>query len=68
MSDHRVRLTDEDVSLIVAALKARRAMSAGMREHRIDRLIARLGEMSRGNPKFALGEYKQTHEDELEDQ
>jgi hypothetical protein len=66
MSDHRVRLTDEDLELIVAALRARRAMATGLREHRVDRLVARLAEMSRGNPKLSLGEIEQTHEDELD--
>ena len=68
MTDHRIRLTDDDIDLIVAALKARRAMAHGLREHRVDRLVARLSEMSRGNPKLSLGEFEQTHEDELADE
>jgi hypothetical protein len=68
MSEHRVRLEDEDLALIVAALKARRAMSTGLREHRIDRLIARLAEMTPGNPKWLLDEEGQTHEDELDEE
>jgi hypothetical protein len=64
MTSHRILLADEDIALIVAALKARRAMSRGLREHRIDRLIARLSE---GNPKWIIDEYGQTHEDELDD-
>ena len=67
MSDHRVRLTDDDLALITAALRARAATSGAMRRHRIERLAARLDEMSRGNPKWALGEYQQTHEDELDE-
>jgi hypothetical protein len=66
MADHRIRLSDEDIALIIAALRARRAMSAGLREHRIDRLMTRLGEGKRGNPKLTLGELEQTHEDELD--
>jgi hypothetical protein len=66
MSDHRIRLTDEDIALICAALRARRAMSTGLREHRIQRLEQRLGECARGNPKWLLGEDEQTHEDELD--
>jgi hypothetical protein len=66
MTDHRIRLADEDIALIVSALRARRAMSQGLREHRIDRLIARLSEGSRGNPKWLLDEEGQTHEEELE--
>ena len=67
MTDHRVRLTDEDIALIVAALKSRRAMARGLREHRVDRLIARLSEMTRGNPKWLLDEPGQTHEEDLDD-
>lgn len=67
MAEHRVRLTDEDTALIVAALRARRAMSRGKREHRIDRLITRLEQSIRGNPKWVFDEYGQTHEDELDD-
>ena len=66
MRDRRVRLTAEDTDLIVAALRARAAMTRGMRRHRIERLAARLAEGTRGNPKLTLGEYEQTHEDELE--
>jgi len=67
MTDHRIRLSDEDISLIVAALKARRAMTRSLREHRVDRLIARLDACQPGNPKWALDERGQTHEDELDD-
>lgn len=66
MADHRVRLTDDDILLITAALKARAAMTSALRRHRIERLAARLLEMTPGNPKFTLGEFEQTHEDELE--
>jgi len=67
MADHRIRLTDDDIALIRAALRARAAMSRGMRAHRIWRLEERLGEMHRGNPKWMLDEYRQTHEDELDE-
>ena len=67
MTDHRIRLTDDDVLLIVASLRARAAMTRGPRRHRIERLVARLAEGQRGNPKFLLGEYEQTHEDELDE-
>lgn len=67
MSDHRIRLTDEDLALIVAALRARAAMTTGLRRHRIERLRGRLAECVRGNPKFLHGEFEQTHEDELDD-
>ena len=67
MSDHRIRLTDEDLALVISALRARRAMTSGMRAHRICRLEARLAEGLRGNPKWRLGEYEQTHEDQLDE-
>ena len=66
MSDHRIRLSDDDLALIVAALNARAAMTKGMRRHRIQRLASRLSEGQRGNPKWRLDEYEQTHEDELD--
>jgi hypothetical protein len=65
--DHRIRLTDEDLELIVAALRSRAAMTRNLRRHRVERLAARLAEMSRGNPKWLLDEEQQTHEDELDD-
>jgi hypothetical protein len=67
MADHRIRLSDDDVTLIVAALRARAAMAGPLRRHRIERLADRLGEGKRGNPKWIIDEYGQTHEDELED-
>jgi hypothetical protein len=66
MGDHRIRLSDEDVILIVAALKARAAMTTGLRRHRVERLAERLSEGKRGNPKFIFDEFGQTHEDELD--
>jgi hypothetical protein len=65
MKEHRVRLTDEDIALIVAALNARAAMAGPARAHRIERLAVRLSEMTRGNPKWMIGEEEQTHEEEL---
>ena len=65
--DHRIRLSDDDIVLIVASLRARAAMAGELRRHRIERLAARLAECSRGNPKLSLGEYEQTHEDDLDD-
>jgi hypothetical protein len=66
MKPHRVSLTDDDIALIVSALKARAAMTTGLRRHRVERLAARLSEGGRGNPKFRLGELEQTHEHELD--
>lgn len=62
-----MRLTPEDIGLIVAALKARAAMTRGIRRHRVERLASRLAEGTRGNPKLSLGEYGQTHEEDLGD-
>ncbi len=66
MRDHRIRLTDEDIALIQSALRARSAMTTGLRKHRVERLIERLGQGSRGNPKLIFDELGQTHEDELD--
>jgi hypothetical protein len=60
-------LTDDDISLIYAALKARAAMTKGLRRHRVERLRDRLAEMLPGNPKWRLDEFAQTHEDELDE-
>ena len=66
MSDHRIRMTDKDIALVLAALRARRAMSTGLREHRIDRLIERLGEGVRGNPRWIHDVMTQTHEEDID--
>lgn len=68
MSERRIRLSDEDLELIVAALRARAAMARGLRGHRLQRLATRLAEGGRGNPKWRLGELEQTHEDEIDDE
>jgi hypothetical protein len=67
MSDHRIRLSTEDIALIVAALRSRAAMTKGLRRHRVSRLADRLAEGQRGNPKWLLDELGQTHEDELDE-
>jgi len=66
MADHRIRLTDEDLDLIVAALRARAAMTRSLRRHRIERLAERLAELAPGNPKWRIDEMGQTHEDDLD--
>ena len=66
MGDHRVRLNDDDIGLIVAALRARAAMTRGLRKHRVERLAERLAEMAPGNPRWRLDEYGQLHEDLIE--
>ena len=62
---HRLRLSDEDVLLITAALRSRAAMTRGLRRHRVERLAARLEEATPGNPKWILDEFSQTHEEDL---
>jgi len=42
-------------------------MTRGLRRHRIERLAARLAEGGRGNPKWRLEEFGQTHEEDLDD-
>lgn len=68
VKDHRVRLNDEDLSLIVAALRARAAMAGPLRRHRIERLADRLADLAPGNPKWRLDEFGQTHEEDLDEE
>ena len=67
MADHRIRLGDDDIALIVSALRARAAMTTGLRRHRLERLATRLAEGARGNPKLTLGAEEQTHEEDIDD-
>jgi hypothetical protein len=67
MVDHRIRLTEKDIEIIVKALNARLAMMRGLRAHRVIRLRNRLAECAPGNPKFRLDELEQTHEDEIDE-
>ncbi len=68
MGDHRIRLTDEDINLIVRGLRCRAAMTHGLRRHQVERLATRLAECVPGNPKWILDELGQTHEDELDEE
>lgn len=68
MAPHRISLSDEDLALIVSALRARAAMTRGLRRHRVERLATRLAEGSRGNPKWRLDEEEQTHEEEMDEE
>lgn len=52
MKDHRIRLTDQQLSLVVSALRARLAMQRGARRLASAQLIERLEEGGRGNPAF----------------
>lgn len=66
MAERRLRLSEDDVDLIVAALRARAAMARGLRRHRIERLAERLADGRKGNPKWRLDEISQTHEEDLD--
>lgn len=55
MADHRVRLTDHELDLIVSALQARRRGVSARRAAELDRLAERLAENTRGNPDWILG-------------
>jgi len=61
MTDHRIRLTDDDIVLIVASLQARRASSGETRQHEIDRLVTRLCHGRPGNPKLIFDAESQEH-------
>ena len=61
-----MRLTDEDIALVVAALRARAAMTRGLRRHRVERLADRLSDLAPGNPKWRIDETGQEHEENLE--
>lgn len=66
MTDHRIRLSDDDLHLIIAALRSRAAMTRGLRRHRVERLAERLSDGQRGNPKWVLSEDSQTHEEDID--
>jgi len=50
--DHRVRLTDTDLDVIVSALRARLSGVGDLRREYIERLVLRLEEMTPGNPNW----------------
>lgn len=52
MPDHRVRLSDEALDIIVSALYARAAAVSEKRRQKIVRLAERLAECSPGNPRL----------------
>jgi len=64
MADHRIRLTDDDIMLITAALRARNAAlkEGGANHHRLNRLLARLEDGQVGNPQWVLDAESQRHE------
>ena len=52
MPDHRIRLNDEDLDLVVAALYARAAALSPKSRQRVLRLAERLAECAPGSPKL----------------
>lgn len=58
MPQHRIRLDDSEVDLIIAALRARLAMTRGPRREKLERLLERLEDSGVGNPawRFSSGE------------
>src|SRR6266699_2804707 len=52
MKDHRIRLTNDDLSIITAALRARHSMARGTRRQRILELLDRLQDVGSGNPRM----------------
>jgi hypothetical protein len=55
MSDHRVRLDDEELALVVGALRARIPGVGRARSEQLARLADRLDEGKRGNPRWLFG-------------
>lgn len=66
MQDRRIRLSPNDIAMICASLRARAAMTKGLKRHAIERLVERLSEGTRGNPKWIHSELSQTHEEDLD--
>jgi hypothetical protein len=56
MSDHRVRLNDRELALVVAALRARIAGLGEERANEVAKLANRLSEGKPGNPTWILQE------------
>ncbi len=56
MKTHRISLSDAECQILVATLKARRAMTRGERRDALDRLIQRLDDPRKGNPNWIAGE------------
>lgn len=52
MEQHRIRLGEKDLELLRAALRSRRAATSGTRRWHLDRLLIRLEENVRGNPRW----------------
>ena len=52
---HRISLSDYELDLVVAALRARLAMAGGARRADMEKLIARLSDVAPGNPEWRLG-------------
>lgn len=52
--DHRIRLNDQDIDLIVSSLRARAAAVSPARRRELMRLAERLSDPGRGNPCWRL--------------
>ncbi len=61
MQEHRIRLNDYDLELIVASLRARAAMTRGVRRHHLERLAERLADPGRGNPQLRFSAASQAN-------
>jgi hypothetical protein len=55
MDEHRIRLKDREIELIVSALRARENGVSEARARELERLAERLAEGVRGNPNWILG-------------
>ena len=66
VKQYRIRLTDDELSLIVASLRARAAMTRGDRRHMVERLAERLAEVAPGNPMWRFSEETQIREEDWE--
>lgn len=55
-----------DIEVIVAALRARAAMTTKLRRHRVVRLANRLAELTPGNPQWILDVDEQMHEEDVD--
>jgi len=56
VKQHRIRLTDDELGIVVSSLRARLAMSGAVRGVAIRKLIDRLSECTPGNPNWIYGD------------
>jgi len=53
--EHRIRLSDHEIELVVSALRARENGVSDARAAELEKLAQRLAEGVRGNPNWILG-------------